>query len=94
MKCRSSYTVVAGLAVFVIACATTGAGNGEADREAIASMYAERMERMQVGSSLDDILEAYMSVVPEDAVWMPQNSPPVVGKRAVELWDGDFFKRF
>ena len=94
MKGRNSRTVAAGVAVLVVACAPDGAVDREADREAIASMYAERSERMQGGSSLEDVLEAYMSVLPEDVVWMPQNSPPLVGKQAVESWARDFFARY
>ena len=94
MKCMSSYTMVGVVAMLFFACAPNGTVDRDSDREAIASMYAERLERMQVGSSLDEILEAYLSVLPEDVVWMPQNAPPVVGKDAVGSWARDFFTRY
>ena len=86
--------MAAGIAILLVACASHGAVDREADRQAIAAMYAERLERMQGGSSPEDLLESYMSGLPEDAVWMPQNSPPLVGKGAVESWARDFLARY
>ena len=65
-----------------------------ADREAIVAMYRQRLERIQVGASMDSLLTAYLSVVAEDAVWMPPNAPAVEGREAIAAWAHDFYSRY
>jgi ketosteroid isomerase-like protein len=38
--------------------------------------------------------DAYVEDLTEDAVWMPQNAPPVRGKAAVHAWAEEFFGQY
>jgi uncharacterized protein (TIGR02246 family) len=77
-----------------VGCSTPQADDREADRAAIASMYATRLETIQAAGTIDQILEAYVATLADDAVWMPPNSPAVVGKEAINSWARDFFSRY
>ena len=77
-----------------VCCMTPQANNREADRAAILSMYATRLQTIQSAGTLDEILEAYVATVADDAVWMPPNSPAVAGKDAIRAWARDFFSRY
>jgi ketosteroid isomerase-like protein len=94
MKGASGLAVLTVVQMLLIACAPRGEVSHDSDREAIAAMYAERSNALQVGANLEDILKAYLAVVSEDATWMPQNAPPLVGKPAVESWARQFFTRY
>ena len=79
IKSLASAPVVA--AVCALSCARARVADVQADEDAIRSMYAQRLERIQGRSDLDSIVAAYMSVLADDAVMMPPNAPPVEGPK-------------
>jgi len=77
-----------------VSCRTPQARDRGADGGAIASMYAARLQTIQTAGTIDQIVEAYVATVADDAVWMPPNSPAVVGKEAIRSWAWGFFSRY
>jgi len=94
MKFRGTHATILLALALAFGCSSQEARDSEADRAAIASMYSARLEQIQVGATLDQLLDAYVAVLAEDAVWMPPNSPPVVGKAAIRSWALDFYARY
>ncbi len=61
----------------------------EADVEALHSVREAHDGAVNAGD-----LEAYLAVLGEDAVLMPPNEPPVVGKEATRAWAQVLFGQF
>ena len=94
MKSHSVLTAVFLALASAVGCGTPQANDREADRAAIGTMYATRLETIQTAGTRDQILEAYVATVADDAVWMPPSSPAVVGKEAIKSWARDFFGKY
>ncbi|MDA1066575.1 MAG: hypothetical protein O3C43_08745 [Verrucomicrobia bacterium] len=57
-------------------------------------MYAQRLQSFQSAPSPSEMADAYVADVAVDAVWMPQNSAPIVGRDAIRDWSVDFFSSY
>jgi ketosteroid isomerase-like protein len=60
----------------------------------IQSMYEKRLERFQTAPTPAARADAYVADIVENAVWLPQNAPPLRGREAVRKWSSDFFTRW
>ena len=64
------------------------------DEQQIRAMYAYRIERFQTAPTPEAQADAYVADIVEDAVWLPQNAPPVRGKESVRKWSVGFFSQW
>lgn len=81
------------LILMTVAAATGFAQERQEDIE-IQDMYASRLASFQSASTPESQADAYVLDVTEDAVWMPQNAPPVRGKTAVHAYIEEFFRTY
>ena len=82
------------LAFATLACDQQAESTGNADKQAIESLYQERSALIQGRDDSSSIAEAYVAIVAENAVWMPPNAPKVQGREAIQSWAEEFFGRY
>jgi len=78
----------------VLANCADQSSEGMDAQDAIASMYAPRLQSFQSAPSPSDMADAYVADVAVDAVWMPQNSVPIEGRDAIRDWAVEFFSAY
>ena len=85
---KKLFPIVATLLVLAISgCAPQT--NMEADVAGIRTLVDEYVAAENVGD-----VDAMMALTTDDAVIMPANQPPIVGKEAIRAWWDDFYSRF
>jgi ketosteroid isomerase-like protein len=87
MKNRVSLLLAAiGLAVMHVGCRPSAP---ESDLKAINTLQRQVDSAIMAGDT-----ESYVALIADDAVLMPPNAPPVIGKDAIRSWNQVMSQRF
>ena len=78
-------SLIVGLSLFNAGCATTGSAG---DVEALHTLQ-KQVDAAIIGGDTD----RYLSMLSDDAVLMPPDGPPIVGKAQIRAWSKEMSKR-
>ena len=77
------------LLAMVLACGHAGCRTSDQALHALNTLQKQIDEAIIAGDT-----ERYVALLADDAVLMPPNGPPIVGKSAIRSWNQEMSKRF